>query len=339
MASPLRPGSGQAQIAVVGATGAVGQQVLAALEAKEHPAQGLTLFGSEGSKGVDVDYSGESLEVEQVGTEAFRGMNSVVLACPPAAAKPLALAAQQAGAWVIDLSGAFRTELSVPLVVGEGDVLLTQPFTGRILAVAMPTTQALFAALEPARASVGVHSVEVVALYGAANAGRAGILALEKQTAALLNASEIEDPSVFPHRLAFNLIPQVGSFERGTTSEELALKVEVARRWGATRLFCTMVAAPFFHGTMLIISAQLERPLEAEAFRAQLKAVPGVKVIDAPSESIYPMPMLVTADSSIHVGRIRTEGKSVQLVAALDNAGRAAEVAASLALKFAVRPG
>ena len=326
------------QIAVVGATGAVGEQLLAALDSKEHPAQGLTLFGSERSKGAEVEYSGESLEVEQVGPEAFVGMNSVVLACPAAVAKPLALAAQQAGAWVIDLSGAFRTELGVPLVVDESDVLLSLPFTGRIIAVAMPTTQALFAALEPARASVGVQSLEVVGLYGAANFGRPGVLALEKQTAALLNAMGVEDPAVFPHRLAFNLIPQVGAFEpRGGTSEELALKVEVARRWGATRLGCTMLLAPFFHGTLLVISAQLERPLDADALRTQLKAVPGVKVIDTPSEGIYPMPLLVTADPAIHIGRVRSEGKSLQLIAALDNAGRAAEVAASLALKFARR--
>ena len=98
-----------------------------------------------------------------------------------------------------------------------------------------------------------------------------------------------------------------------------------------------MVSAPFFHGTMLLISVQLERPLDAEALRAQLKSVPGVKVLDTPDQSIYPMPMLVTADSSIHVGRIRSEGKSLQLIAALDNAGRVAQVSASLALKFAGR--
>ncbi len=328
----------KAQIAIVGATGAVGEQLLAALDAKEHPAQGLTLFGSEHSKGAEVEYAGEELEVEQIGPEAFQGMNAVVLACPPAVARPLALAAQQAGAWVIDLSGAFRTEVGVPLVVGEEDALLTQPFTGRIVAVALPTTQALLAALEPVRATVGLQSLDVVGLCGAAWAGRPGVKALEKQTAALLNAGELEDPAVFPHRLAFNLIPQIGAFEpRGNTSDELALKVEVARRWGATRLTCTLALAPFFHGTMLMVSAQLERPLDADALRVQLKAVPGVKVIDTPAENIYPMPMLVTADPSIHVGRIRAEGKSLQLVAALDNTGRAAEVAASLALKFALR--
>jgi aspartate-semialdehyde dehydrogenase len=328
----------QLQIAVVGATGTVGKQVLAALEEKELPAQSLTVFGSEQSKGSEVEYSGESLEVEQISEEAFRGMSSVVLACPAATAKPLALAAQQAGAWVVDLSGAFRTELGVPLVVGDADVLLTQPFTGRIVEVAMPTAQALFAALEPVRATVGVQSVDLVALLGAASAGRRGIVALEKQTSALLNGIEVEDPTVFPHRLAFNLIPQVGTFDRGNSSEELALKLEVARRWGSTRVSCTMISVPFFHGTMISVSAQLERPLEADALRTQLKALPGVKVIDSPDENIYPMPMLVTADSSIHLGRVRSEGKSLQLIAAFDNAGRAAEVAASLALKFASRP-
>jgi aspartate-semialdehyde dehydrogenase len=99
-----------------------------------------------------------------------------------------------------------------------------------------------------------------------------------------------------------------------------------------------MVLAPFFHGTMLMISAQLERAMEADALRALLKSVPGVKVIDTPGESIYPMPMLTTADPSIHVGRVRSDGKALQLIAALDNTGRAAQVAASLALELSKKP-
>jgi aspartate-semialdehyde dehydrogenase len=324
------------QLAVVGATGAVGQQVLRALEEKDHPAQGLTLFASERTKGVDVDYSGESLEVEQLGPEAFIGMKAVVLACPADVARPLALSAQAAGAWVVDLSGAFRTELNVPLVLGENDPLLNHPFNGRIIAVATPATQAILAALTPVQTTVGLQAVQVVAMFGAAHGGQPGILAFEKQTAALLNASDIE-ATVFPHRLAFNLVPQVGAFTAAHTNDEIALKVEVARRLGPTPVSCTMIAAPFFHGTMLVISAQLERVFEADALREQLKSVAGLKVLDSPAEGIYPMPMLVTADPAIHVGRIRVEGKSLQLVAALDNAGRAGEVAASLAIKLAAR--
>lgn len=324
----------QSQIAVVGATGAVGQQILRALEEKDHPAQGLTLFASERTQDVDVDYSGESLEVEQLSKEAFIGMKAVVLACPADIARPLALSAQQAGAWVIDLSGAFRSDLAVPLVLGENDPLLQHGFNGRIIEVATPTTQAILAALTPVQTTVGLQAVQVVALFGAAHGGQPGITAFQKQTAALLNASDVE-ATVFPHRLAFNLVPQVGAFAAAHTIEEVALKVEVARRLGPTPLSCTMIAAPFFHGTMLVISAQLERVFEADALREQLKAVVGLKVLDSPAEGIYPMPMLVTADPSIHVGRIRVEGKALQLVAALDNAGRAGEVAASLAIKLA----
>lgn len=324
------------QLAVVGATGAVGQQLLRALEEKDFPAQGLTLFASEKTQGVDVDYSGESLEVEQLSKEAFVGMSAVVLACPAEVARPLALAAQQAGAWVVDLSGAFRTELQVPLVLGPDDPLLERPFAGRIVAVATPASQAILAALTPVQTTVGLLGVQVVAMFGAAHSGQRGLTAFEQQTAALLNASDV-DVTVFPHRLAFNLVPQVGTFTAAHTSEEVALKLEVARRLGPTPVSCTMLSAPFFHGTMLVISAQMERGFDADALREQLKNVAGLKVLDEPAEGIYPMPMLVTADPSIHVGRIRVEGKSLQLVAALDNAGRAGDVAASLAIKLASR--
>jgi aspartate-semialdehyde dehydrogenase len=326
----------QTQLAVVGATGAVGQQILRALEEKDFPAQGLTLFASERTQGQDVDYSGESLEVEQLSKEAFVGMNVVVLACPADVARPLALSAQQAGAWVVDMSGAFRSDVAIPLALHDNDPLLHHAFNGRIIEVATPATQAILAALTPVQTTVGIQAAQVVVLFGAAHGGQPGITAFEKQTAGLLNAAEVE-ATVFPHRLAFNLVPQVGTFAASHTTEELALKVEVARRLGPTPLSCTMIAAPFFHGTMLVISAQLDRVFEADALREQLKAAPGLKVLDSPAEGIYPMPMLVTADPSIHVGRIRVEGKSLQLVAALDNAGRAGEVAASLAIKLASR--
>ncbi len=322
------------QLAVVGATGAIGQQLLAVLEEKDYPAQGLTLFGSEASEGSEVEYSGESLEVEQLSPDAFIGMKSVVLACPAAIAKPLALSAQAAGAWVIDLSGAFRSDPAVPLVLGEKDPLLTRPFTGRIIELAMPAAQAILAALTPVQTSVGIQSVQVVALFGAASGGLAGVTAFEKQTAALLNASEVE-ATVFPHRLAFNVVPQVGAFAGSHTIDEVALQVEVARRLGTTPVSVTLMSAPFFHGTMLVITAQLTAPMDADVLREQLKKVTDVKVLDAPGEGIYPMPMLVTADPAIHVGRIRVEGNTLQLVAALDNAGRAGDVAASLAIKFA----
>lgn len=324
----------QTQIAIVGSTGAVGQQLLRAFEEKDFPAKGLTLFASERTQGAEVDYSGEELEVEQLSKDAFVGMNAVILACPPDIAKPLALSAQEAGAWVVDLSGAFRSDLAVPLVLHENDPLLSHAFNGKIVELATPTTQAILAALTPVQTTVGLQAVQVVALFGAAHRGEPGMKAFEKQTAALLNASDVE-ATVFPHRLAFNLVPQVGAFAGAATTEETALKVEVARRLGPTPVSCTMISAPFFHGTMLVITAQLERGFEADALREQLKAVAGLKLLDSPAEGIYPMPMLVTADPAIHVGRIRVEGKTLQLVAALDNAGRAGDVAASLAIKLA----
>jgi aspartate-semialdehyde dehydrogenase len=223
--------------------------------------------------------------------------------------------------------------MDVPLLLSEKALA---PFQGRVVTLAQPATQALAAAIAPIQATVGVSALQVTALFGAAHAGEQGLKAFERQTAALLNAGDVE-PTVFPHRLAFNVVPQVGGFVQANTIDELALKVEAARALGPIPLACTLAWAPFFHGTALFVTAQLDRALEADAARGMLKAQAGVKLLDDPAQGIYPMPMLVTADPAIHLGRVRTEGKTLQLCAALDNAGRAGDAAASLALALAAR--
>lgn len=318
------------ELAVVGATGTLGQQTLRALEEREFPAQQLTLFASQTG---EVEYDGETLEVEAISKEAFVGIQVVVLAVPTGVAKPLAQQAQDAGAWVVDLSGAYRAQPDVPLLLSDKDLA---PFEGRIVTLAMPVTQALHAAIAPIKATVGVTGVQVTALFGAAHAGEQGLKAFERQTAALLNAGDVE-ATVFPHRLGFNLVPQVGGFVQSNTIDELALKVEAARTLGPIPVACTFAWAPFFHGTMLFITAQLERAIEPDAARAALKTGRGVKLLDDTAQGIYPMPMLVTADPAIHLGRVRTEGKTLQLCAALDNAGRTGDAAASLALALGAR--
>jgi aspartate-semialdehyde dehydrogenase len=326
-------------IAVVGATGTVGRQIISSLQLHDVEPDQVRLFSSERTEAEELDYEEETLPTEPPGPDAFRGVQAVILACPPAVAKKFGLQAQQQGAWVVDLSGAWRVDANVPLVApGVNDGVLDRPFTGRVVSVAHPVTQSLLAVLQPLRAKFGLVFADATLLFGVASQGLAGQDQLTKQTAALLNA---KDPEVehFPHRIGFNVIPAMGTFEGPLSEGERHVLVEAARIWSGDlpALSATALTVPTFHGVTLVLSAHLNRPVDAEGVRALLKEDENLKVLDDPAQNIYPMPMLSTDDAATHVGRIRANGTRVQLVAALDNVFKAADSAVDLALKLARR--
>ncbi len=321
-------------VAVVGATGLVGREVLAALAEENHPETAVTALASERSVGVEVAYGHTSLEVEAASEESFRGQALVVLAVPAEVARSLAPEAQKAGAWVVDTSRAFLSELSVPLAAPgfRGDGLL-RPFSGRLVRVPGAVALGALRTLEPLRAAYGVVEAHVTALLGASSAGARGLTELEQTTAQLLSGRELE-PTHFPHRLAFNLVPQVGPFSEasGGTLEELSWRAEVTLLWGpgAPPLDGTAVLVPVFHGALLALQVRLAKPAGPAEVREVLRAVQGLKLLDAPVERIYPMPMLVNSDASVLVGRVRASAgrpDALELVVAVDGpalVGRAA---------------
>jgi aspartate-semialdehyde dehydrogenase len=321
------------RIAVVGATGVVGREVLSALFDQGVPSENLTVLASERSSGEELEYGEDTLEVEKTGAESFRGMGLVLLATPADVSRRLAQAAQAAGAWVVDGSAAFRADGTVPLVLpGFNLEVLGSPFKGRIVAVPSAVTSALVSVLEPLRQAHGVLQVQVTALMGASSAGQQGVRELEQQTAALLSGREPE-AHAFPHRVAFNLVPQVSPFLASSpwTEEEAGWTLEAARLFasrGETPVVAgTAVQVPTFFGHGLSVHVRLRQPAPVDQLRATLKAAPALKVLDAPGEKVYPMPSLVTADPSIHVGRLRTFPQAPEwltLFATVDNAGRGA---------------
>lgn len=325
-------------LAIVGATGVLGRQVLAALALREHDASAIRCFASPRSEGLELDYEDESLEVEQLGADGFKGVKAAILALPPDAARSVAQRAQQQGVWAVDCSGAFRVDARVPLVApGVNDEVLGRPFEGRIVAVAGAATQGLLAALQPLRAKFGLAVADCTALLSAASQGQAGVEQLTRQTAALLNGREPE-VEVFPHRLAFNVVPGDPPFELELSRAERTVLVEAARVWqgeALPALTATALFVPAFHGLTLVISAHLKHPVDADGVRAALKAGAGLKLLDEPAANVYPMPMLTTDDATVHVGRVRALGERVQLVAALDNAFRVADTAVGVALRLA----
>jgi aspartate-semialdehyde dehydrogenase len=326
----------KSRIAVVGATGLVGRGLLAALAEAGHPETQVTALASERSVGVEAAYGHTSLEVEAASADALRGHALVVLAVPAEVARTLASEAQKAGAWVVDTSRAFLSDLSVPLTApglrGDG---LERPFSGRVVRVPGPVALGLLRTVEPLRAAYGVTDAHLTALLGAASAGARGLTELEQTTAQLLSGRELE-PTHFPHRLAFNLVPQVGPFSEasGGTLEELSWRAEVTLLWGpgAPAVDGTAVLVPVFHGALLALHLRLGKAASPAEVRELLRGVPGLKLLDAPAERVYPMPMLVSADASILVGRVRASAgrpDALELVVAVD--GPAVVAAAALA--------
>lgn len=320
------------RVAVVGATGVVGREILATLQERGHASNAVVALASERSVGQEVEFGEDTLEIEKLESDALRGCAVVFLAVPANVAKEWAPKAQELGAWVVDVSSAFRFEPSVPLVhsLVNASVLTRGGINGRIVACPSATGWGIAAVVEPLRAKFGVDRVTVTALVGASSAGNRGVAVMESQTANLLSGKEL-DPEVFPHRLAFNVIPAVGSYEEPTQSfdEESGWAREALRLFPTPHptVFGTAIQVPTFYGHTLSMTVTLGQTPTLGEIAEVLKAAPSVKVLDVPAERIYPMPMLVTADPSVHVGRLRMvpgAANGLSLVASFDNAGRGA---------------
>lgn len=318
------------RIAVVGATGVVGQELLSALLDREFPAERLTLLGSERSEGTEVEFGEETLEVERAGPGSFRGIALALFATPKDASAALAPAAQAEGAWVVDASSAFRGNADVPVMLPAVGIS-PRPERGRIVRVPSAVTTLLAAVLDPLRRHFGLLQAEATALLAASAAGQRGVNELERQTADLLSGRAAE-PGAFPHRVGFNLVPQAGELSASGVAAEEAWAVEDLRAmWPealrGVALGVTAIQVPLFFGHAASIAVRLERGPAERDIREALKAEAVLKVLDSPEEHIYPLPMTATADAAVHVGRVRALPESpdwVRLYAVIDNAGRGA---------------
>ena len=318
----------------------MGRQVVAALAAKTSSRSdcGCSLLSAARAK--RSDYGEEPLPVEPVGPDAFRGVNTAVLAAPADVSRTLGARLEQGGAWVVDCSGAFRVDAKVPLVaLGINDGMLDRPFSGRIVSVAQPGD-----AGDAGRARAVAR--EVRARLGRRHrAGGRGPLWLGGRRAPV-SAGRAADEREGPRRRRLSPSARLqrdsrGGRTRGGLSKlERTLLVEAARILNGASvpaLTCTSVLVPIYHGMLLFLSVHLKRPADAEAVRAALAQSSSLKVLDEPDANVYPMPMLITDDASVHVGRVRVLGERVQLVAAVDGALRAADAAAELVLELVER--
>jgi aspartate-semialdehyde dehydrogenase len=298
-------------LALVGATGTVGRTVLEVLDDLDVPVKSLRAFASSRSAGTTLSFRADDVRVETLRQGAFRGSEVAIFCAGATVAREWAPRAWEEGCAVVDDSPAFRGDADVPLVVPEVNADAVAGMGARGI-VSNPSTMvtALVIALQPLRVAAGLRRVVLSTYQSVSGIGQAGVEELEREARDLLNLHEPSPAARFPHRIAFNVIPQVGAFgEGGRTEEEEKIVREARKVLGdpALRVTATAVRVPVFFGHSAAVNVATERKLGAAEARDLLRAAPGVKLLDDPGQRIYPMPMLVANEDSVLVGRIRED--------------------------------
>jgi aspartate-semialdehyde dehydrogenase len=301
MASGLR-------VAVVGATGAVGQTTLKVLEERKFPVRELRAFASERSVGKTVTFRGEAIRVEKVGPEAFKGVDVALFSAGSAQSKEYAPQAVQAGAVVVDKSSAFRMDPRVPLVVPEINAHAVRGHQG-IVACPNCTTIVTVMPLKPLHDAGRLRRVIATSYQAVSGAGVNGVEELRAQTLAWARGEAIA-PRHFLHQIAFNVIPHIDKFvEGGYTGEEMKLVNEVRKILELPDLPVspTTVRVPVFTAHSVAVNAETEVKVTAERAREVLAGFPGLRLWDDPAQNRYPMPVSVEGQDDCFVGRIRED--------------------------------
>jgi aspartate-semialdehyde dehydrogenase len=295
-------------VAVLGATGAVGQQMLRVLQERAFPVERLIALGSERSEGLSVSFAGEEIPVQKATTESFRGVDIVLGAADNATALELAPAIVESGAVFVDNSSAFRQYPEVPLVVPQinGEDV---KFHKGIIANPNCTTAIALTAIAPLRALSPIKSLWAATYQAVSGAGIQGPAELQQQVRAL-GHGEKYPPQVFPYQIAYNLIPQIGSEqELGYTSEEMKLQYEGRKilHLPDFTASCTCVRVPVMRSHSVAACIQFETHVDVEEARNILSTAPGCRLVDDLAAQAYPMPLDASDQDLVLVGRLRPD--------------------------------
>ncbi|OMP68652.1 aspartate-semialdehyde dehydrogenase [Domibacillus epiphyticus] len=303
-------------VAVVGATGAVGQQMLKTLEERNFPIKKLTLLSSARSAGKTVSFRGEDVTVQEAKPESFEGIDIALFSAGGSVSKALAPEAAKRGAVVIDNTSAFRMDPEVPLVVPEVNKEDLRSHKG-IIANPNCSTIQMLVALEPIRQAYGLKKVIVSTYQAVSGAGAQAVEELYNQTKAIINNESFE-PKILPvgsdkkhYQIAFNAIPQIDKFEdNGFTFEEMKMINETKKIMHMEDLpvAATCVRLPVATGHSESLYFETEKgALTASDIQGLLKDAPGVVLQDNPAEQVYPMPADCVGKNDVFVGRIRKD--------------------------------
>lgn len=307
-------------VAILGATGVVGTQMMQCLEERDFPVSKLVPLASARSAGRKLQFRGGEVTVQEATPEAFEGVDIVLGAAGDAQAKELLPEAAKRGAVCVDNSHAFRLDPDVPLVIPEinpEDVpnhprnIIANPNCATIIGL-VPTW--------PLAKAAGLNRLIVSTYQAASGAGMPGLKELERESKVIAEGGEVGDTAPFAYQLAFNLIPQIGGFkEEDYTSEELKMQNEGRKimHMPELRVNCTCVRVPVMRSHSESITVEFDNPITPDEAREVLSKAPGVKVVDDPANLRYPMPLDTSDQDLVYVGRIRRDLSAPEGVNAL----------------------
>jgi aspartate-semialdehyde dehydrogenase len=295
-------------VAVVGATGAVGIEMIKTLEKREFPVGKLTLLASARSVGKKLKFRGQDITVTELTKDSFAGIDIALFSAGGSISKEFAPIAVKAGCVVVDNSSVFRMDASVPLVVPEINAADVAHHKG-IIANPNCTTAITLMALFPLHKKFGVKRIFASSYQAVSGTGAQAIEELKRQVGEIVSGRPATK-EVYPHQIAFNVIPQVDSFlPSGYTKEEMKMENEGRKimHHANFRASVTCVRVPIYRSHSIAVSAEFEKPISVEAARAVLKKAPGLDLVDEPENKKYPMPLFTSEKDNCEVGRIRMD--------------------------------
>ena len=295
-------------VAVLGATGAVGREMISILEERNFPIKELIPLASARSAGTTIPFKGEDITVREATPDSFKGIDIVLGASPNKLAKEMAPHIVAAGAVFVDNSSAFRLRDDVPLVIPEINPEDVKKHNGIISNPNCSTIVSLVAVNALNKLSP-IKAMTVSTYQAVSGAGAGGPVELKSQVEAIAEGKEIEK-KIFPYQIAYNLIPQIGDFtENGYTTEEMKMQNEGRKIMHLPELLvgCTCVRVPVFRSHSISITLATETPISVEEARNAIANAAGCRLVDDPANKSYPMPLDTSDQDIVFVGRIRKD--------------------------------
>jgi aspartate-semialdehyde dehydrogenase len=295
-------------VAVVGATGAVGEEMRLILEERKFPVEKLSLFASIRSAGKEYEYKEEKVVVRELKDDSFDGIDIALFSGGDEVSKHFAPLAVQQGAIVVDNGKYFRMDPNVPLIVPEVNPDDLKWHKGLIANPNCSTIQMVMA-LKPIYDEVGIERVVVATYQSVSGTGKEAIEELKNQAASIASGKEFEIKA-YPYQIAYNTLPHIGSFkENGYTTEEMKMLDETKKILGDNniRVAATTVRVPVYRAHSEVVHVETKKKISVQRTREILSTFPGIKVIDNPDKLEYPLPLFAEGKDEVFVGRIRED--------------------------------